>query len=232
MGTRISRPVVRLSHAGVWCADQVSKFGTLDSYKSRWQSAHGKAGGPGGAVASLPFPCDLFGCNEGANYGPEALGINDSGLIVGLAAGNYSSDPCLTGQYAFTYSDGSWSNLGSGAAYAVNASGQVTGTFTTTAGTSVDCEVLGTIAFLYSSGTKASLGTLPGGKHSTGYAINATGQIVGSSDHAGGVAAREGIALAEPLHQNSFAQAIGYGVCKSPLAGSRLGSSIKICISS
>jgi probable HAF family extracellular repeat protein len=141
-----------------------------------------------GTVTSLPFPCDIFGCNEGADYGPEALGINDSGLIVGSAQGNYSSDPCLTGAYAFTYSNGSWGNLGPGAAYAVNASGQVTGTFTTTGGTSGDCEVLGTIAFLYSSGTKTSLGTLPGGKNSTGYAINATAQIVGSSDYAGGTA--------------------------------------------
>jgi probable HAF family extracellular repeat protein len=132
----------------------------------------------GAATNLATFPCDLFGCNEGANYGPQALGINDSGLIVGIAFGDYSSSPCLIGENAFTYSDGTWSNLGPGAAYAVNASGQVTGTFTTTTATSGDCEILDMIAFLYSSGTKTSLGTLPGGKHSTGYAINATGQIV------------------------------------------------------
>ena len=47
------------------------------------------------------------------------------------------------------------------------------------------CQVLGTIAFLYSNGTKISLGTLPGGANSIGYALNATGQVVGSSDFTG-----------------------------------------------
>lgn len=46
----------------------------------------------------------------------------------------------------------------------------------------------GSYAFLYSGGTTVNLGTLPGGKNSTGYAINATGQVVGSSDFTGSTA--------------------------------------------
>ena len=87
---------------------------------------------------------------------------------------------------AFSYSNGTWSDFGPGAAYAVNASGQVTGTLTTVIvpGDGI-CQVLGTIAFLYSNGTKISLGTLPRGANSIGYALNATGQVVGSSDFTG-----------------------------------------------
>jgi probable HAF family extracellular repeat protein len=88
---------------------------------------------------------------------------------------------------AFVYSNGAWIDLGPGTGNAINASGQVTGTLTiiNNSPTQAVCQTLGTSAFLYTSGITTNLGTLPGGKNSTGYAINATGQVVGSSDLAG-----------------------------------------------
>lgn len=117
-----------------------------------------------------------------------AFGINDNGQIVGVMY-YQTGAPCAAGADAFSYSNGSWSDYGPGAAYAVNASGQVAGTLTNvTTDQSGDCKVLGTIAFLNSNGTTNSLGTLPGGNNSIGYAINVSGRVVGSSDFTGSTA--------------------------------------------
>ena len=146
-----------------------------------------------GTVAMLtPFPCKSF--NPGCTLlgGPRAFGMNDSGEIVGVvtyqtgAICRVSTD---AGADAFSYTSGLWNDFGPGAAYAVNASGQVAGTLTNiTTDQSGLCQFLGTIAFLNSHGTTTSLGTLPGGKNSIGYAINASGRVVGSSDFDGGTA--------------------------------------------
>ena len=68
--------------------------------------------------------------------------------------------------------------LGGNSSYAegINASGEVVGEATTSAGA--------THAFLYSNGTMTDLGTLPGGLGSQANAINSGAEIVGASDTA------------------------------------------------
>ncbi|HEV7611166.1 MAG TPA: choice-of-anchor D domain-containing protein [Steroidobacteraceae bacterium] len=132
-----------------------------------------------GIETDIAVPCsvalsnNLNTCTAVVDNRPS--GINDGGQIAGTV--DFSRNFIGSGVYAYVASSGSWTNLGPGAAYAINASGDVTGTLTTSVGTS---------AFLFNNGTTTNLGTLDGGTHSTGYAINATGQIVGSSDFAGG----------------------------------------------
>ena len=54
----------------------------------------------------------------------QAFGINDSGLVVGTA---FNDTGTLASDNAFIYDNGSWTNLGPGTAYAINASGERTG---------------------------------------------------------------------------------------------------------
>lgn len=143
-----------------------------------------------GTVTLLPaFPCKTFNPNCTLVAGPRAFGLNDSGEIVGVLTyqtGAICRVRTDAGADAFSYHNGSWNDFGPGTAYAVNASGQVAGTLTNiSTDQSGLCNFLGTIAFLNSNGTTTSLGTLPGGKNSIGYAINASGRIVGSSDFTG-----------------------------------------------
>ena len=145
-----------------------------------------------GTVTDLPtFPCRTFNadCVFPVN-GPKAFGINDSEESIGSVAyslGLSSNNACLFTTDAFSYSNGTWNDFGPGTAYAVNASGQVTGTLTVIKNSTVSdlCDTLGTDAFLNTSGMTTILGTLPGGTNSIGYAINGTGQVVGSSDFTG-----------------------------------------------
>jgi len=144
-----------------------------------------------GTLSVLPaFPCTTFNPNCSLVGGPRAFGINDSGQIVGVMYYEVDVTPtnqCLGGGAdAFVYSNSTWEDLGPGAGYAINAGGQVTGTLTVFSNNPIaGCQTIGTTAFLYASGTTTSLGTLPGGKYSTGYAINTSGRIVGSSDFTG-----------------------------------------------
>jgi probable HAF family extracellular repeat protein len=125
-----------------------------------------------------------FACNPGCNLEATwAYGLNDSGQIIGAV----SYTPCPNITTAIIYTDGSWAYIGPGAGYAINAGAEATGTLSTVGS---PCETAGTVAFLRNNNTGGiiRLGTLPGGSNSIGYAINATGQIVGSSDYSGGTA--------------------------------------------
>ena len=115
-----------------------------------------------------------------------AFGINDSGLVVGTT---FQDTGTLVSDNAFIYDDGSWTDLGPGAAYAINASGEVTGK-----SQALPDEEFGPLgpahAFIFSNGSMKDLGTLNGHTTSTGYAINASGQVVGSSETPGASAPR------------------------------------------
>ena len=102
-----------------------------------------------------------------------ALGINDSGQVVG-----YTYQPGITGEQPFIVSGGTTQILGvSGDFEMINAGGQAVGGryFSDTLWH----------AQLYSNGILTDLGTL-GGSNSWAYNINAAGAIVGEADTAGG----------------------------------------------
>jgi len=132
----------------------------------------------GGTLTPMVVPCtpaSASDCTNVAYNTPHDL--NDSGQIVGEVRFNLTS--IGTQIVAYVEDNGTWTDLGPGASFAINSGGQVTGTLATAGGTS---------AFIYANGTTTSLGTLPGGANSIGYDINATGQVVGSSDFNGGAA--------------------------------------------
>jgi probable HAF family extracellular repeat protein len=145
-----------------------------------------------GVLTIMDIPCGISAtgvfsttlCVPGDSASNFPYAINDSGEVVGsifYVGGNF-------GTCAYLANNGVWTCLGLGTAYAINASGQVTGNLDVLEYDSTDYSIVGTYTFLYSNGTTSNLGTLPGGKNSTGYAINATGQIVGSSDFTGSTA--------------------------------------------
>ena len=111
----------------------------------------------------------------GPPFFAEAFGINDSGQITGFSAG--PDGYC----HAFLYQNGTMTDLGLGVGNAINGSGQVTGVLATPQAAAAGCPPDGH-GFLYANGTVTDLGVLPGGSYSAGYAINASGQIVGFSD--------------------------------------------------
>jgi len=107
-------------------------------------------------------------------------GINNLGQVVGY------SFTAVADSHAFLYSNGQMSDLGAlggswSQAFAVNDSGQVTGTAQTPAG---EPAVVGH-AFLYTNGQMIDLGTL-GGPYSQGFGINNSGQVVGAADGSDG----------------------------------------------
>lgn len=82
----------------------------------------------------------------------------------------------------FLYSNGSLIDIGAlgsegSQAFAINGSGQITGTSSTATQSQIGLPH----AFLYSGGTLKDLGTLPGGGESQGNGINSSGQVVGWS---------------------------------------------------
>jgi probable HAF family extracellular repeat protein len=114
----------------------------------------------------------------------EAYAVNDSGLITGISVS--SANTPLPTYDAFIYDHGTYTDLGPGAAYAINAGGQITGVLTTDpAASEGDTTPVTGHAFLYDNGTTADLGVLKGGTISIGYALNATGQVVGNSNLTG-----------------------------------------------
>jgi probable HAF family extracellular repeat protein len=140
-----------------------------------------------GVLTQLPVPS---WCG-GGQYSNMPAAINDSGQLTGTfgctVVGPYE------GTQPYIYNQGVYTNLGFGAAYAINMSGEVTGNQQVFQngegpGNGSGGVISGTYAFLYTNGKTSNLGTLPGGKHSTGYDINGTGQIVGSSDFTGSAA--------------------------------------------
>jgi len=119
-----------------------------------------------GTMSPLPF-----------DWGGDSVARATSyGFIVGYA--------CTSGNalcHAFSFHDGAATDVGSlggnSVANAVNDLGQI-------AGTSTLADQKTTHAFRYANGTPVDLGTL-GGKNSEAFDINATGDIVGTSDTAG-----------------------------------------------
>jgi len=126
---------------------------------------------------------------SGGTTGSVATGINDAGQITGAAL-NTIVNPT---RYDAVIYNGTWTDLGPGEGFAINAAGQVTGVIGSTSGrvvipnfpvAALNTPIVGH-AFIYTSGTMTDLGTLPGGTTAAGYSINSTGQIVGASDGAG-----------------------------------------------
>jgi probable HAF family extracellular repeat protein len=110
---------------------------------------------------------DPFSVSNKPTAWSQANGINDGGQIVGSAINaNGNND-------AFIYSNGTVTDLCVGSAININANGQVVGADTTNGKP---------MAFLYSNGTMTHLGTLPNYTYgSIAFAINADGQIAGTS---------------------------------------------------
>jgi probable HAF family extracellular repeat protein len=112
-----------------------------------------------------------LGTLPGGDYS-SARDINDSGVIVGEASQFMNG---TTNVYAFIYSNGVMSNLGSlggnySSALAINNAGQIVGESYTVDGD--------THAFLISGGVMSDLGTF-GGSGSSAAAINNAGKVVG-----------------------------------------------------
>ncbi len=121
----------------------------------------------------------------------QANGINNSGQIVGR-----SFNASYTTEHAFLYSGGVMRDMGTlggtqSTANAINASGQVVGYASTTAGAQH--------AFRYTDGAMQDLGTL-GGAFSYANGINSAGQVVGIAATATG--ARHAFFYTGPLMQD------------------------------
>jgi probable HAF family extracellular repeat protein len=109
--------------------------------------------------------------NFGSGY-VEALGINNSGAVVG-----YANDASGNAQ-PFIYSNGVMTNIApagvpGGEATAISDNGQITG-YTIVAGGVIEQ------AFLYSGGTFTTIPVPSGYNNSRGYAINNGGQVGGN----------------------------------------------------
>jgi probable HAF family extracellular repeat protein len=109
----------------------------------------------------------------------HANGINDSGVLVGIAGFKYGSDPSIT--HAFTQQPGQPLSDNIGAlggkisnAYGINSKGQVVGTADTTNNAVKH-------AFIWQNGTMVDIGALAGTNSSIAYAINSQGQVVGTA---------------------------------------------------
>jgi probable HAF family extracellular repeat protein len=105
--------------------------------------------------------------------GSSANGINDAGQVVGNGPGG-----------AFLWENGTLTNLGtfggpgSGAAD-INNAGQIVGSAATTEEGVLGCCL--SHAFLWQNGVMTDLGTLPGHDESGAAAVNALGQVAGTS---------------------------------------------------
>jgi len=109
----------------------------------------------------------------------EGWGINNLGQVVGTSHTNGGS---LTGVHGFLYTQAQGlvdltPQSDTGSATDIDDAGQVTG-YKTALG--------GYHAFRWHEGTFVDLGVLPGLAHSFGWAINASGQVTGSSTSASG----------------------------------------------
>jgi hypothetical protein len=138
-----------------------------------------------GVFSNLEFPyppggaCSIF--NPSTTFGPPnyAFAINDSGQIAGEMPRLNVDQTSQSCNEAFFYSQGTYTDIGPGAALALNATGQVVG--------ALFSQPTVAHAFLYDpsgGGPARELGALPGGSSSYAYSINAAGLIVGASSTA------------------------------------------------
>jgi probable HAF family extracellular repeat protein len=144
--------------------------------------AHGDVAG-GDDTTNLPIlfprdgaPVDLV--LPAGGLGGYAQGLNDKGQVVGYYWGSSGLNHC----FSWTAPSGSvdMGLMGEGDqcdAYAVNASGQVTGQATI-----VPDEPFAFRAFIWRDGRFKDLGTLPGDIRAVGVAINDAGHVVGYGD--------------------------------------------------
>ena len=112
----------------------------------------------------------------------EAMGINDAGLVVGST--DVSAKPGTKPHHAVLWCKGVRQDLGTlggteSRALAVNGPGQIAGVSSTTQ-TAADGNPL-YHAFFWDRGKMTDLGTLPGDRQSGAKALNARGEVVGSS---------------------------------------------------
>ncbi|MGO9107659.1 MAG: hypothetical protein ACLP9L_00370 [Thermoguttaceae bacterium] len=113
-------------------------------------------------------------------WSTDPNGINDRGQVVGCAEVPNETATAYD-LHAFLYSNGTMQDLdGLNApgtqAIGINNSGQVVGYGTISSGSGEYVH-----AFLYGDGTMHDLGAFPGGLQSTAYAINNSGQVVGTA---------------------------------------------------
>jgi len=136
----------------------------------------------GGAMTDLGVLYPSSSCNTS-----EALAVNDLGLVVGDSSSASILHDCSLDFEAFSYSNGTMTDLGhlagdtSSLASGVNGAGQAVGV-----SYYYDNSGFHNHAVLFAGGTVTALGTLPGGTESGATAINASGQIVGGSGTAAG----------------------------------------------
>lgn len=135
----------------------------------------------GGGLSTIgTFPSDDPGL-----YGPYsyAYGINAVGQITGYSYDDFFHPISLSGEFAFIYEGGSWTNIGAGTnsngssrAFAINGAGVVAGYVFT--------DSVQQHAFVGGAGSFVDLGTLSGGTNSSAYGINDSGVVVGASETA------------------------------------------------
>ena len=135
-----------------------------------------------GSGESAPYLWNLAAGEPGTDLGGDplgqALGVNNSGQVVGFANGDYGGE-------AFLYSNGQFIDLGplaggvGSSANAINNAGDVVG------------RTAGSHAFIYSNGTLTDLNSLvppdSGFTLSSAVAINDSGQILASTTNGHGV---------------------------------------------
>jgi probable HAF family extracellular repeat protein len=107
-----------------------------------------------------------FGSLPNMPPGSMGEGLNDLGQIIGGTA---------SPEHIYIYDHGTFTDLGPGVGFAINAAGQATGSLPAPPNS------LHQPAFLYSSGKITNLGGVPTGASGTGVSINASGQLVGDS---------------------------------------------------
>lgn len=162
--------------AAVWDSGNLLK---LNTYQGSEESSGGQAINDLGHVAGFTYDSATgvrgalwkngvmtnLGVFDGTSYN-EALGINDSDLVVGYGIGQNQAGSAQN--FAFVWDNGSFTNLGEGMAWDVNNLGQVVGGNDSSG------------AFLWQNGTVTALGGIAGGSSlGQAMAINDSGQVVG-----------------------------------------------------
>jgi len=141
-----------------------------------------------GAITGLSRPANIPGGSPQFTIS-RAYGINDAGIVTGYFVKDIQSTDdfpiTIVGKiaYLFNTNNSTWTELGVGVGYAINASNQVAGVKfeANSAAINSSCGR----ATIFNAGTTTDLGTL-GGTCSTALAINNEGKVVGSSQIAPG----------------------------------------------